>query len=194
MNGIKLYIAQLKGTLDRLLWDEIQKVIEVLQYACKNDKQVFVMGNGGSAATASHFACDLGKGAIVPGWPRFRVIALTHNVRLMTAWANDTAYENIFAQQLAGLIQEGDVVIGISGSGNSANVLNAIRLARERSAITVGLTGFGGGQLKDLVDICLLVPSFCMQQVEDIHLMLEHLICTCIPKTLIEDNIRLQIS
>jgi D-sedoheptulose 7-phosphate isomerase len=156
----------------------IEEVISVLQYARMNEKQVFIMGNGGSAATASHFACDLGKGTLTPGVPRFRVIALTDNMPLFSAWANDTGYENVFTEQLENLVNYGDVVIGISGSGNSANVLNAIRLANSRQAITIGFTGFEGGKLKDLVDICVIVPSNRIEQVEDVHLILAHLICT----------------
>lgn len=177
-DAITQYLVEVQHALRSVSRQEVARVIEILLEANRARRQVFLLGNGGSAATASHFACDLGKGAIVSGLPRFRVVALTDNVPLMTAWANDTTYENIFAQQLAGLVQAGDVVIGISGSGNSANVLNAVRLARDRAATTVGLTGFDGGQLRRLVDVCLHVPAFCMEQVEDVHLVLAHLLCT----------------
>jgi D-sedoheptulose 7-phosphate isomerase len=185
-NPIRDYLDDVQNSLRQAPEQEIARVIEQLLEANRARRHIYVMGNGGSAATASHFACDLGKGAIVPGWGRFKVVALTDNVPLMTAWANDTSYANIFAQQLEGLIEERDVVIGFSGSGNSANVLSAMRVAREHSAVTIGLTGFDGGQLKDLVDICVLVPSFCMEQVEDVHLTLAHLICTCIRQALRE--------
>jgi D-sedoheptulose 7-phosphate isomerase len=178
MESIETYAAEIKGVIDNLHWGMIEEVISVLQYARMNEKQVFIMGNGGSAATASHFACDLGKGTLTPGVPRFRVIALTDNMPLFSAWANDTGYENVFTEQLENLVNYGDVVIGISGSGNSANVLNAIRLANSRQAITIGFTGFEGGKLKDLVDICVIVPSNRIEQVEDVHLILAHLICT----------------
>jgi D-sedoheptulose 7-phosphate isomerase len=178
-NG-KRYVAELKETLDHLPWEAIQEVISILHRARLNDRQVFILGNGGSAATASHFACDLGKGTILPDRPRFRVTALTDNMPLFSAYANDYGYEHVFAEQLAGLVRAGDVVIAISGSGNSANVLKAIKLARSAQAVTIGLTGFDGGKLKDLVDICIHVPRHCMEQVEDIHLMLEHLICTAL--------------
>ena len=188
MDDIKSYVAELKATLDRLPWDRIKEAIHVLHYARINDKQVFILGNGGSAATASHFACDLGKGTILPERPRFRAIALTDNMPIFSAYANDCGYEHVFAEQLASLVRSGDVVIGISGSGNSANVLNAIKLARSMQAVTIGFTGFDGGKLKDLADICILVPSSCMEQVEDIHLMLEHLICTCLRKAVAVDE------
>lgn len=176
--AIPRYLSEVQALIDRLSVTEIAAIIARLEVANRLRQQIFLVGNGGSAATASHWACDLGKGAIVEGIPRFRVIALTDNVPLMTAWANDTAYENIFAQQLLGLVQPNDVVIGISGSGNSANVLNAIRLGRDCGATTIGLTGFDGGQLRGMVELSLHVPSTCMEQVEDIHMILSHLICT----------------
>ncbi len=166
--------------LARLPLKEVERLIDLLITANAEGRTIFVFGNGGSAATASHLACDLAKGTILLGARRFRVVSLTDNVPLITAWANDTAYENIFAEQLDALLSPGDVVIGISGSGNSENVLRAIRLANERGATTVGLAGFNGGQLKNLVDVCVHVPHFSMEQVEDAHLILEHMICTAL--------------
>ena len=182
MDNIRRYVAELKKTLDQLPWERIRDVIGILQYARMNDKQVFIMGNGGSAATASHFACDLAKGTLLTDKPRFRVMALTDNMPLFSAYANDYGYEHVFAQQLASSVRRGDIIIGISGSGSSANVLNAIKLAKSVQATTIGFIGFDGGKLKDLVDVCIHVPSHCMEQVEDVHLMLEHLICTCLRK------------
>jgi len=188
MNTIHQYVDDLKHTLDHLPWREIEDTIAILQQARLHDRQVFIMGNGGSAATASHFACDLGKGTLMPGRPRFRVIALTDNVPLFSALANDFGYDRVFVEQLASLVQPGDVVIGISGSGNSANVLNALALAARVEATTIGLTGFDGGQLKGMVDVCIHVPNHCMEQVEDIHLMLEHLICTDLRRSIGADE------
>ena len=184
MDDIKQYVEELKATLDRLPGESIQDVIGVLHYARLHDKQVFILGNGGSAATASHFACDLGKGTLMPDRPRFRVIALTDNMPLFSALANDYGYENAFAEQLASLVRPGDIVIGISCSGDSPNVLKAITFARSRKATTIGFVGFDGGKLKSLVDLCIHVPNYCIEQVEDIHLMLEHLICTCLHKVI----------
>ena len=178
MDGIYRYVEEIKETLDHLPWEAIRQTIAVLQEARLHDRQVFIMGNGGSAATASHFACDLGKGTLMPGRPRFRVIALTDNMPLFSALANDFGYDRVFVEQLASLVHPGDVTIGISGSGNSANVLNAIFFARQVGATTIGLTGFDGGRLKDLVDVCVVVPNQCIEQVEDLHLLLEHLIST----------------
>jgi D-sedoheptulose 7-phosphate isomerase len=178
MNGVYKYVQEVKETLDRLPWEAIEQTIAVLQEARLSDRQVFIMGNGGSAATASHFACDLGKGTLMPGRPRFRVIALTDNMPLFSALANDFGYERVFVEQLASLVQPSDVVIGISGSGNSPNVLNAIMFAQKVGATTIGMTGFDGGQIKNLVDILVHIPNTCMEQVEDLHLLLEHMIST----------------
>jgi D-sedoheptulose 7-phosphate isomerase len=174
------YITDLQDTLDRLPLEQIERIIKTLIEAQMTGQTVYIFGNGGSASTASHFACDLGKNTALPELPRLRVLALTDNVELITAWANDTAYEHIFAEQLRGLVQSGDVVIGISGSGRSPNVLNAIALARQVGAKTIGLTGFEGGLLAGMVDIPIVVPSDSMEQIEDVHLILEHMICTAI--------------
>ncbi len=180
MNGIRQYVDQLQASLNKLPVTEIEALVQVLDDARAQGRRVFIMGNGGSAATASHMACDLGKGASAPGKPRFQAIALTDNIPLITAWANDTAYEDIFVEQLRNLVQPGDVVIGFSGSGNSENVLRAIRLAKEIGAYTVGLTGFDGGKLHPLVDLGIHIPNVCMEQVEDIHLIVEHAIATAL--------------
>ena len=186
----RTYVSEIAGALERLPWTEIDEVIAVLQNARLRGHQVFIFGNGGSAATASHFACDLGKGTEVPGTPCFRAIALTDNMSAFSAYANDCGYEQVFSRQLANLLRPGDVVIGISGSGNSANVLNAVQLARESGATTIGLVGFDGGKLKSLVDLSLHIENGCMEQVEDIHLMLEHLICSTLRRmvTVSEDT------
>jgi len=174
------YLAELGETMRRLPLPEIERFIDLLHRARLEGRQVFLLGNGGSAATASHFCCDLAKNTLAEGLPIFRALSLTDNVPLMTAWANDTAYDNLFSAQLAGLLCPGDVVIGISGSGNSANVLRAMEAARRAGAQTVGMTGFDGGRLKELVDLAIVVPSHCMEQVEDLHLVLEHLVVTAL--------------
>jgi D-sedoheptulose 7-phosphate isomerase len=134
------------------------------------------MGNGGSAATASHFACDLSKGTIVEGKSRFKVISLNDNMPLITALSNDFGYERVFIEQLMNLISEKDVVIGITASGNSENILQAVDYARGKRAITVGFIGFGGGKLKEMVDEHITVSSMSYEQVENIHLILSHAI------------------
>ncbi len=172
------YLEEVRTMLAQMPLESIEQVLQALLDVYEREGTVFIMGNGGSAATASHFAGDLAKGTAHPGLRRFRVVPLTDNVPLITAWANDVDYEWIFAEQLRNLVRPGDLVIGISGSGNSSNVLNAIALAREMGATTVGLTGGDGGKLALMADIVVIAPSDTMEQIEDAHLVLEHLICT----------------
>ncbi len=154
----------------------LEAVLQLLEDAYRNGHRIFIMGNGGSAATASHFALDLAKNTIMPGVPRLKAISLTDHVPLITAWSNDTAYEHIFAEQLANMIEPGDVAIGISASGNSPNVINALRLAREYHAATIGLLGTKGGKIKDMVDAYVLAPGQNIEQEEDAHMILAHVI------------------
>jgi D-sedoheptulose 7-phosphate isomerase len=176
MNGIQNYFDTFKTTLDQIDQSPIAQAIERLHQARLARQKIFIMGNGGSATTASHFVCDLAKNTRAAGFPDYRVIGLSDNMGLITAYANDEGYENVFVKQLASLIDEGDVVIGISTSGNSPNVLQAISYAHEAGATTIGFTGFNAGRLGSMVDIQLHVPSDCIEQVEDIHLFFEHLI------------------
>ena len=168
------------SVLRRLPFVQIDLVTEALWRAYLERRTVYVFGNGGSAALASHCACDLAKGTVVNGNRRFRVLALTDNVPLMTAWANDVHYEDIFAEQLATFIHKDDVALGISGSGNSPNVLKALRVAREAGAVTIGFTGFQGGKMKDLCDVCVIVPSDNMQVIEDLHVSVSHSVFSCL--------------
>jgi len=174
--SIEDYLASVRQTLTELPKAEIQRLVDLILSARAADKQIFVFGNGGSAATASHFACDLGKGTIDREKRRFRVISLCDQIPMMTAWANDANYSDIFIEQLRNLLNEDDLVIGISSSGNSPNVLKALQYAKDQRATTVALTGFRGGQVKDIVNECLIVPSTSVQIIEDIHLMLAHII------------------
>lgn len=141
---------------------------------------VFLMGNGGSAATASHFVCDLAKGTRAEGLPAFRAVALNDNVPLLTAWANDTSYERVFAEQIAALARPRDVVVLISASGNSPNVLAAVEAARCAGATTVALTGKTGGRLARCVDLSIRVPAGSIEQVEDAHLIIAHSLCVAL--------------
>ena len=176
MERIQDYISHLQGALTRLNLADVQSSINAVMDAYYAEKQIFVIGNGGSASTASHLACDLGKGTSVAGKPRFRVISLTDNVATMTAWANDVAYEDVFVEQLKNLVNPGDLVIGISASGNSENVLRAMRHAAELGCKTVGWCGFGGGELAALCDISVVVDSHRYGPVEDVHLVLNHVL------------------
>ena len=176
MERIQNYISHLQGVLTRLNLADVQSSIDAVMDAYRAEKQIFVIGNGGSASTASHLACDLGKGTSVAGKPRFRVISLTDNVATMTAWANDVTYEDVFVEQLKNLVNPGDLVIGISASGNSENVLRAMRHAADIGCKTVGWCGFGGGELAELCDISVVVDSDRYGPVEDVHLVLNHVL------------------
>ena len=176
MTYYEQYVGGIKQTLDALPWAAVHDVVNLLHQARLAGKQIFVMGNGGSASTASHLACDLNKNTVAPNYPRFRVISLTDNMAFFSACANDFSYEDVFAEQLANFVREDDIVIAISSSGNSPNVLKAVKLARAHKAITVGWSGYDGGKLAGLVDIPIVVASHSIEQIEDIHLMLEHMI------------------
>lgn len=150
--------------------DAIDKIARVLEAAEKKGSQVFVIGNGGSAATASHIATDWAKTAERSGKPLLRSMSLTDNVPFMTAIANDLGYDEVFVRQLKNYLRRGDIVVIISGSGNSPNVVKAAKFARSVGALTVGMTGFSGGKLRKLVDICLHVESEQYGVIEDLHM------------------------
>ena len=173
------YLRYLRELLERISRDEIAVFIQTLINARAKAKRIYFIGNGGSAATASHFANDLAFGT--RSWTRpFRVISLTDNVSLISAIGNDHGYEEIFVAQLKVLMEEGDVVVAISASGNSANIVSAIRWANDHGAITVGLTGFDGGQLKQMADVSVHVPTQKAEYgpVEDLHMVFDHLVGT----------------
>tara|TARA_B100001175_G_scaffold313761_1_gene321896 strand:- start:22 stop:606 length:585 start_codon:yes stop_codon:yes gene_type:complete len=161
-------------------YEELEKIFNVLKNARDAGNQVFVMGNGGSASTASHFVADLLKTSITNENRRFKAISLSDNIPVLLAWSNDESYDTIFSNQLENFVEKDDVVIGISGSGNSKNVLNAIQLANEKHATTIGLNGKGGGKLSEIVKINLTVKSDDMLTIETIHLLICHLLTTMI--------------
>ena len=180
LSVIRKYFDDIKSAMDNMPLNPILEVIDVLQKARIGRKTVYIFGNGGSAATASHCACDFSKGANHKDMPGLKVVALNDNVPLMTAWANDESYSQLYARQLENIIEKGDVAIGISVSGNSPNVLNCIKSARDNGAITIGFTSKDGGELKNIVDIPLRLPVDNMEQAEDLHLLLGHVITTCL--------------
>lgn len=167
------YLSGLRDVLLGLPQEEIEALVLLLKEARERQSCVYVFGNGGSATTAGHFACDLGKGTAAQGRPRFRVVTL-HELATFSAYANDYGYEHVFAEPLRSLARPGDVAIGISASGNSENVLRAMEVARELGLHAVGITGYQGGKLKDLVDLAIIVPSRDMQHIEDAHLAILH--------------------
>lgn len=186
-NFIEKYFLEIKRSLESLDKTQIEKVIKILTNAYKNGKTVFILGNGGSASTASHLACDLGKGTLQRIYDnsekRFRVISLTDNVAVMTAYANDLTFEDIFVQQLRNLIEKEDIVIAISGSGNSKNVIKAVEYSNRCGAKTIGFLGFkDGGKLGKIVHIAVKVNSMQYGPIEDVHSILGHTISALIAK------------
>lgn len=174
------YLEGLKALLDRLPVEKLDPILSLIEKAHAERRQIFVIGNGGSAATASHMMNDLNKGVLgqkgdAP-WPRMRVIALTDNVSLMTAWANDVDYNRAFSEPLRNLAQAGDLLIAISASGNSPNIITAVETAKEMGLTVLGMAGFRGGRLAQLSDACFTVPSDQYGPVEDVHMILDHII------------------
>jgi len=173
---IETYFTDLKKVIDDLPREDIAAVYEKLDQCQRAGKTLYVFGNGGSAATASHIICDMAKNTRGSEKPRLKVVGLNDNMPIFSAYANDEGYDRVFAEQIITLGQEGDTVLAISGSGNSPNVLEGVKAAREKGMFTIGLTGYAGGKLKGLVDLALVVPVNDMEQVEDAHMILDHLI------------------
>lgn len=173
------YLAALARCAGRLPLDDVAALIGLMEATHREGGQLFLVGNGGSAATASHLACDLAKNTTSPLAPpgrRLRVHALTDHVPWMTAVANDLGYERLFAEQVLTLARPGDLVVAISGSGRSANIVAALEAARAVGARTAALLGGDGGAARSLVDVAVVVPSRDYGHIEDLHLAIGHLI------------------
>lgn len=170
------YATEVALTLGLLPWPKIHDMVRRLHRARLSGRNIFVMGNGGSAATASHMACDLSKNTVVAGMPRFRCFALNDNMAHFSALGNDLGFESVFSEQLVNFMEPGDLVIGISTSGNSPNILKAIEYARTHGAYTIGWIGFEGGKLANLVDLPIIVPNDSVEQIEDVHMVMEHMV------------------
>lgn len=179
------YLAELARGLASLDRGAIRALAEALMDARRAGRQVLIMGNGGSSAFASHMVNDLNK-IVVDGQPRWRALSLTDNVPLLTAWANDAAYDQVFAEQLRNYCQPGDLVLAVSCSGNSPNVLEGLRVARELGAVTAGLTGDTGGRLAGMVDLLVRTPVAYIGQQEDLHMVLDHLLASLLRKWVAE--------
>jgi D-sedoheptulose 7-phosphate isomerase len=188
------YYGQFSDVLSAICFEQVDAIAEIIFEAYCSDKTMFIFGNGGSASLATHFACDLGKGtgSSASGRKRFRAIALTDNIPTITAWANDSSYDNIFSEQLENLANPGDLACAISCSGNSANVLKGLKVARGLGAKTIGLGGFEGGKMKSLCDKSLIIPSRNMQIIEDLHLSVAHCIFTILKSRI--DTLDLQMA
>jgi D-sedoheptulose 7-phosphate isomerase len=184
---VSSFLTEFADVARRISEDDINKTIELLFEAWKQGSKIFIIGNGGSASTATHFACDLAKTTAVEGKKRFKVISLTDNVPLLTALTNDDGFASIFVEQLKNLLERDDVLIAISvhgGSGQdkaglwSQNLLAAIQYAKDNHARTIGMAGFDGGAFKTMTDVCIVVPANSTPYVESWHATLEHLICS----------------
>lgn len=186
----KRYALYLTALLSQLDHEAIERVGDILEHARQTGRTVFVIGNGGSAATASHVANDLGLGPRTYGGVSYRAVSLTDNVAFLTAAANDVGYESVFVEQLRTLMRDGDVVVAISASGNSPNVVKAVEYAKSRDAITIALTGFDGGTLRTMARECLHIATAHGDYgpVEDLHLMLGHLITSYLARLTAEAN------
>ncbi|MES2569178.1 MAG: SIS domain-containing protein [Verrucomicrobiota bacterium] len=170
------YFRKLQALLDQVDTAAIDEAIRMLEESWKASKVVYVIGNGGSASTASHYACDLNKNTVHPDYPRLKVMSLCDNVALFSAIANDYGYQHVFTEQLKHFFQPGDVLIGISASGNSPNVVEAFEYAASAGGRTIGVTGFTGGRIRQIADCSIYIPSDEYGPVEDVQLMVNHLI------------------
>ena len=172
---VHYYFKELKGTIDCVNIDQIQEVIEQIMKAYQQERFIYVFGNGGSASTASHLVTDFNKGISCNLKKKFRVFCLNDNIPIMLAISNDVNYRLIFKNQLENYLQSNDLVIAISGSGNSNNVIEAVEYANTKGANTIGLVGFDGGKLTKIAKYSIHVPVHNMQQVENLHLAIQHL-------------------
>lgn len=171
---LRRYFKKVADISKRINSSSFESLIEELENAYKRGARIFICGNGGSASTASHITCDINKGLASKGAERFKVICLNDNIPTIMAYANDMSYNDIFVEQLKNFMEDGDLLIGISGSGNSENVVRAIAFAKKHGATTFGICGYGGGRVKKIAGKSMVVHSDDMQKVEDIHLMVLH--------------------
>lgn len=188
LDMIRSYLDGVSSLAMRIPPEEIRRVTDTILQAWRNGRRVFVFGNGGGSATSAHFVCDLAKGTSSPDRRRLKAISLAENVPLLTAWANDTDYTNTFGEQLRNLVEPGDVVIGLSGSGRSPNVVNALRLANEMGAVSVLFSGYDGGEAAHVASESIIVPSDDMQQIEDVHLILAHIVFRCVKEQMVLES------
>ncbi len=181
---IKDYIDLERSILEKLDVNEIDRALNLLVETLNNEGTIYIFGNGGSSSTASHFVNDFNKGVSEYLEKKFNFICLNDNVSTLMAIANDIGFEEVFRFQLKNRLKKNDIIIAISGSGNSKNVINAVEYAKENGNQIIGLTGYNGGKLKELSDINLHVPVNSMQVTEDIHMIFDHLMMSILYRTL----------
>ena len=182
---ISAYLEHEIATIQKLDVEQINRALNLLLTAFENGNTVYIFGNGGSSATASHYQNDFNKGVSEHTEKKFNFLCLNDNVATVMAVANDIGFEEVFRFQLRGHLKPGDVVMAISGSGNSRNVINAVEYAKEQGNQVIGLTGFDGGMLKRLSDVSLHAPINSMQVTEDIHMIFDHLMMSVFYKALV---------
>lgn len=187
-NDIKMYLEMEIDVIKNLDIDAINDAMNAMIEAYERKKKIYIFGNGGSSATASHYQNDFNKGISEYVDTKFKLHCLNDNVATLMAIANDIGFEEVFRFQLRNNLEEGDLIIAISGSGNSKNVINAVEYAKEQGNKIIGLTGFDGGKLREMSDISLHVPINSMQITEDIHMIFDHLIMSIFYKTLCGKN------
>lgn len=173
---LKDYSERVRQCLAELPFAEMERAAAALEDAVRGGRQIFAFGNGACAAASSHFVCDLVKGCIVENAPRVKAFCLNDCAPLMTAWANDDSFERVFVEPLKNYLLAGDVVMALSASGNSPNVLRAVEYAREAGGMVIGLTGKGGGKLASLAAIPIVVKSPSYEEVEDVHVVVTHML------------------
>ena len=175
------YACDISDICKNIPHDKIEEVCNALLDAYKSQKRIFVAGNGGSAGTANHFTCDFGKNAVKSECDRPKIISLSSNVEVLTALGNDFSYADVFTEQLKNLMNDGDLIILISASGNSPNVVSAAEYVKSRGGVVIGFTGFSGGKLKELSDISIHISCNSYEKVEDVHMIITHMV-VCIFK------------
>jgi D-sedoheptulose 7-phosphate isomerase len=194
---IKNYLTELKSTATHVSQEDINLALTLLYTAWKDDKQVFIAGNGGSASTATHFTCDLAKFTAVDGKKRFRAVCLNDNIPLISALTNDLGWDSIYSEQLRNLMNPGDVLVVISVHGGSGadkagiwsqNLLKAAKYAQDNGGKVIGLAGFDGGALKQIADECIVAPVNSTPQVEGFHAVLTHMLCAALRQAITETN------
>ena len=156
--------------------ESLEAVMKILKESYDNQKRIFVAGNGGSAASVNHFSCDFGKNAVRHSDKKVKIISLSTNVEAITALGNDISFDAVFSSQLENLMEEGDSVLLVSASGNSPNIIKAAEAAKLKNGHIIAFTGFSGGKLKEIAEVCVNISSDSYEQIEDIHLMLTHII------------------
>jgi D-sedoheptulose 7-phosphate isomerase len=192
---IQDHLSEFKNIADSVSITDIDKAIDILFRAWQENNEVFTCGNGGSASTATHFACDLSKTTNVEGKDRFNVYCLNDNIPLMSALINDEGFDNLYYEQIKPKLHQGDVLVCISVHGGggrdkaglwSQNLLKAMQYVRDNGGKTIGLSGFDGGPMKEIADVCIVVPVNSTPHIESFHLVLEHLICNCLKHKIME--------